>query len=267
MKITSKAILWLLTPATLLTCLSPAQANCSDRIADITLVRPVMERVWNELETATQYSWGTERPYGELSENRITLTPEFERLTGPQKKQVLDRLYLEYDSNWFDLLTPQEQTDALKHPGIGALSPYEVYTYDGRLISVPYDGCTRTTLMTEKARYSYYFQRLIKNSPASQQNVTAEMLRNADQPHWRNVSIPITAAAEQSVRMKFWQTIGIQRAAQEWWIAWVPEQGYFEINVPANDSRLQNFWTMAPRQYRYAVVTADGTLEQLKKFD
>ncbi|MEO0376463.1 MAG: phosphoribosylaminoimidazolesuccinocarboxamide synthase [Cyanobacteria bacterium P01_A01_bin.17] len=256
-----------MTPATLLSCFSPAQANCSDRIADITLVRPVMETLWRQLKAETQYSWGAERPYGEINDNRITLTSAFEGLAGPQKTQVLERLHLGYGNNWFKLLSPQEQTDALKHPGIGALSPYKVYAHDGRLLSVPYDGCTRTTLMTEKARYSYYFLTLRTESTNDQKRVTSEMLRNAGQPQWRNVRFPITVAAERMTRLRFWQSVGYNQASQGWWIAWVPEQGHFEINVPADDQRLEKFWTIAPRQYKYVVVTADGMQRQIKQFD
>lgn len=265
MKRSQKLILWLLTPVTLLTCLAPAQANCNDRIADITLVRPAVETLWNQLKAKTQYSWGAVRPYGDINGSRMTLTTEFDGMSGPQKTQVLEKLHLGYGNNWFKLLTPPEQTNALQHPGMGALSPYEVYAHDGRLLSVPYDGCTRTTLLTEKDRYSYYFLTLRAESANDSKGVTAEMLRNAGQPQWRNVRFPITTAAERMTRLRFWQAVGYNQAG--WWIAWVPEQGHFEINVPTNNQSLEKFWAIAPRQYKYVVVTADGVQRQIKKFD
>ncbi|MBW4428044.1 MAG: hypothetical protein KME50_27280 [Nostoc desertorum CM1-VF14] len=46
------------------------------------------------------------------------------------------------------------------------------------------------------------------------------------------------------------------------WIAWVPEHGYFEINVPNsyNIKQLGQFWRSAPRNYRYIVLSTDGSL-------
>lgn len=236
---------------------SPAKANCADMIADIQQVQPAMERLWQQLQTQTVYSWGSLRPYGQLSGDRITLTTDFDRLTGSQKTQVLESLYLDYNHhNWFDLLTPQEQQKALQQPGIGALSPYKVYASDGRAISLPYDGCTRTTLLTEKARYSWYSNFIKPNNPL--------FLRNLGYPSWRQVRFPISVEVEQKVRQQFWQTIGYKRANQDWWIAWVPEQGYFEINVPVNyqPQHLEKFWRIASTPYRYVVVDAGGTIRQ-----
>ena len=153
---------------------------------------------------------------------------------------------------------------------MGTLSPYQVYANDGQLISAPYDGCTRMTLLTERDRFSYYYHTLIFRGriPKGQKSVTPEMLRNAGQPFWRSVRFPISDAEEQSTRLRFWEAVGYDRAKKGWWIAWIPEQGHFEINLPLKDGgdRLEKFWTVAPRKYKYAVVTADGTLIQTRQF-
>lgn len=105
-----------------------AQANCSQTTAKLALVQPAMERYFQQLQQKTQFPWGKVQPYGKLSGDRITLTPEFERLTGTQKKQAIDLLDL-------------------------GRSPYFVFASDYRVISYPYDGCTRLTLLTELNRY------------------------------------------------------------------------------------------------------------------
>ena len=252
----------------LLVAVPSALANCNDRIASLDLVQPIMEHLWQQLQEQNRYAWGSEPVYGKLVGDSITLTPAFERLTGAEKKQVLDQLRLEYDNNWFDLLTSKEQTEALKHPGFGALSPYRVYASDGRIISVPYDGCTRMTLLTEKARFSYYFHTLIYRGRISdgKSPVTLKMLRNAGQPSWRKVKLSISEEEEELIRLRFWETVGYDRANMGWWIAWVPEQGYFEINVPMDEVknyRLEQFLQAGLHKYRYVVVTTDGTLFQM----
>lgn len=235
-----------------------AWANCADRIASLDLVQPAMERHFAQLQQETNFSWGNKQPFGQIDGNQIILTPAFDSLNGTEKQQVLDRLNLGYNNNWFNLLSPEEQDAALQNSGIGAMSPYEVYASDGRAVAMPYDGCTRTISLTEKDRFSWYF-----NRPPQQENsvVTPEALRNAGQPFWRQVRFPISPQQEKNTRLRFWNTVGYERAKQGWWIAWVPEQGYFEINVPANyeQQHLQRFWRVAPGQYRYVILRNDGT--------
>lgn len=248
--------IWFISAWQLIFTTSSAQANCVDRIAKLELVQPSMERLWQELQHKDQYPWGKKRPYGQLTGNKITLTADFDSLTGAQKKETLRMLHLSYSQNWFDLLTPEEQQTALKNPNMGAMSPYVVYGSDDRLISAPYDGCTRMTLLTEKARFSWYYLRI------SHQNDDQIMLRNVGNPPWRQVKFPISAEEEKSVRYLFWRIIGFDNSNPGWWIAWVPEKGYFEINVPRNYNQklLQKFQKLVPVQYRYVIVADDGTL-------
>jgi hypothetical protein len=237
---------------------APVSANCADAIASLELVESPMKRLWQQLQQQTQFPWGNLNPYQKLSGNAVELNANFDRLIGKQKLQVLAALKLGYDRNWFDLLTPAEQTAALAHPGIGAMSPFQVYASDGRAVSLPYDGCTRTTLLTEKDRFSWYYNALDR-SPNSRSTPT--MLRNVDSPPWRQMRWKIAAQRERTIRQQFWHTVGMSAIDRGWWIAWVPEQGYFEINVPTDyqSQMLQRFLRVAPRQYRYRVVATDGT--------
>ncbi len=236
--------LLLFTVTTVLVSATKVQANCADQIANLEIVKPAMERHWQKLQQQKEFPWGKAQPYGKLSRDHIALTPEFDRLTGTQKQQVLDLLHLDYNSNWFSLLNTQEQAAALKSPGIGAMSPYLVFANDGRLVSYPYSGCERLTLLTEFDRYQmrWYGRKLPP----------------------RQIQFPISPEQEKAVRLKFWEAVGYKQKDLQW-IAWVPEQGYFEINVynEAHDSyqhRLQKFWQVAPRQYQYVVLDEGGTL-------
>ncbi|WP_243397408.1 phosphoribosylaminoimidazolesuccinocarboxamide synthase [Crocosphaera subtropica] len=236
-------------------------ANCNDRVASLTLVQPIMERLWPKLKA--------ENPiYAQLKDDSITLTEGFATLTGTQKQQALEPLKLGYNNNWFEFLTPEEKQSALQDRGLGAISPYRVYGSDGRLISVPYDGCTRLTLLTEKDRFSYYYQTLIYRNrlEVGQNDITPQMLRNAGQPSWRKVNVPISPQQEQQIRLQFWQTIGYDQVDEGWWIAWVPEQGHFEINVPVDYDKnpLQNYRQIASPKYKYVVIDNEGTLRNFE---
>jgi hypothetical protein len=175
------------------------------------------------------------------------LATDFENLTGPQKLQVLDPLRLGYAEWTPDLLlselTAAERAKLPRHTDVyfGAMSPYEVYTADGTLVSEAYDGCTRFVALTEQARF-----RVIWNRPRP-----------------RPGRFPIAPGNEKAVRDLFWKFIGY-RGSNEYWIGWVPERGHFEIDVPDSPSHrfmeaLKPFWAQAPSSYKYVVYANDGT--------
>jgi hypothetical protein len=116
--------------------------------------------------------------------------------------------------------------------------------------------------LTEAARYGWYYKARERNL-----SIPFEHLRNVGEPEWRQVNFPITRFAEDAVRIQFWDSVTFKNA-DGWWIAWVPENGYFEINVPENFDygRLQRYWQVADPSYRYVVVRADGTTLGKKQF-
>ena len=230
--------------------ISPALANCSETLAPMEQMQPAMERQWQQLQQQTTYPWGNVRPFGTLVGDRVTLTPEFDRLNGSQKQQVISAAF-------GYTLTPEEQQALNCALGMG---PYEIYASDGRMIYRA-SACHDMTTLTEKARYSYYYNFADSFTPRSELETE---LRNAGRPAWRDVRFPISAAQERETRLKFWNAIGYNQATNGWWIAWVPENGYFEVNAPVGYSQqqLQRFWQVTPRQYRYVVVTIDGTFVQ-----
>lgn len=226
-----------------------AVANCPGSIPDDQAEKIMQER-WQSIQTQTNYPWGNTNVYESIQGNRITLNSGFDTLSGSQKLDALNFL----------------QIDGL---------PFDVYAHDGRIVSGFYDGCTRLHILTEEERYSWYFMtrdRLLgrlyhydKTDKAILEDFI-EDLRNAGIPCWREVNVAISVKNEQKVRLLFWEKIGYDKPV---WIAWVPEHGYFEINVPENYDlqQLGNFWDVAPRQYLYKVVAPDGTLLMDATFD
>jgi hypothetical protein len=238
---------------------APAGANCSDPVAALEWYEPVMIEHFQQLQSQSSYPWGNARILDRLEGPQIFLTDAFESLSGPQKTQALTTVI---QASFRTYLTAEEFAQKFSEPGYGD-SPYQAIASDGRLLSAAYDGCTRFNLLTEMDRFSWYYNNQGRYLP---ENLSQSDLRNVGQPSWRKVNFPIAANAEQAVRLGFWRSVGY--ASANWWIAWVPEQGYFEVNVPENFDyqRLQRYWQVADRSYRYVVVRADGTRLGEKRF-
>jgi hypothetical protein len=217
-----------------------AHASCNQTVIPLQVIQPAMGRLYAKLGQSNKI-------YARATGKRLVLGSEFEDLTGPAKLKVLDPLRLGYAEWTPDLLlselTNAERSKLPRHFDIyfGAMSPYEVYTADGVLVSEAYDGCTRFVALTEQARF-----RVIWNRPRP-----------------RPGRFPIAPGNERAVRDLFWKFIGY-RGANEYWIGWVPERGHFEIDVPDSPSHrfleaLKPFWTQAPSSYKYVVYSNDGT--------
>ncbi|NEZ64394.1 phosphoribosylaminoimidazolesuccinocarboxamide synthase [Leptolyngbyaceae cyanobacterium CCMR0082] len=242
-----------------LTQLTPAWANCPDWVGSVEWHRPTMTAHFQFLQNQTSYPWGNARVFERIENGQVFLTEAFDTLDGEQKQQVLQTLF-SFDSR--DYLTEEDYLERLKAPGMG-LSPYQVMTHEGRLLRGVYDGCTVFILLTEKQRYSWAYLSQGRSQPY---NLADSLLRNAGQPSWRQVNFPIGAMAEKRVRLNFWKSIGYEN--RDWWIAWVPENGYFEINVPGNfdTALLEDYWQVADQNYRYMIVGNDGTWLEEKRF-
>lgn len=236
--------LWLLAIAVTLNVVvatPPAQANCPGSVQPLEEVQPQVQKRWQELQRMETYPWGKARVYDRLEGDRITLSASFDQLRNGEKEEAINLLKL------------------------GNLI-HSVYASDGRLLSAVYDACTRFNMVTEKARYSWYYNAVGRSLPTT---LPREALRNAGTPSWRLVKVPISQAKEQSVRNLFWRTMGHSQANNGMWIAWVPEHGYFEVNVPNgyDVKKLSKFWRVAPQNYRYMVLSTDGSILQDANFD
>ncbi|MBD2357378.1 hypothetical protein H6G41_22620 [Tolypothrix sp. FACHB-123] len=239
-----KKTLWILpivSTFNFLVTIPKAQANCPGSVQPLEEVQPQVQKRWDELQRQETYPWGKTKIYQSLQGDRITLAPSFDQLQGSHKQEAINLLKL---GNYI----------------------HSVYASDGRLLSAVYDACTRFDMLTEKARYSWYYNSIGRTLPT---NLNREALRNAGRPSWRKVIVPISQAQERSVRNLFWSKMGYSQANNGMWIAWVPEHGYFEINVPNNYNikQLSKFWGSAPRNYRYIVLSTDGSLLFDANFD
>jgi len=262
-----KVLLWSGTTAaalSLMIAVPPALAICGQTPGRLEYWQAPMQQHWQQLQQRTNYPWGQARPYGTISGTRITLTADFDRLNGTQKHEVLNLLDGDYEY-WDEVFTDEMVQTGIEQGTIGPM-PYEVYASDGRLITGVYDGCTRVRTLTEQARYGFYYNTMSRILPEGSYP-NPEALRNAGRPGWRQVNRPISATAERNVRLRFWNAVGYSQAGALW-IAWVPEHGYFEINVPSgNDASLQRFWRVAPREYNYRVVARDGSFVRDANFN
>lgn len=239
----------------------PAFANCNDRPASTAWYEPAMSEHFQQLQTQQNPPWGDSAVFDRVEGDQILLTDNFERLSGAQKTAAIEAVST---LDLQDYLTPEVFEQKLVPPGSDGLGtfPYGAVASDGRVVSAIYDGCTRLTLLTERDRFNYYFNRRSSEFSDSSQG----LIRNAGEPRWRQVNFPIDADAELAVRLGFWDAVGY--ANTDWWIAWVPELGKFEVNVPENFdyARLQRYWQVADQRYDYVVVRMDGTRLGEKQF-
>ncbi|MEM9163007.1 MAG: hypothetical protein AAGC54_08050 [Cyanobacteria bacterium P01_F01_bin.4] len=210
------------------------------------------------LKQRDSYPWGTTQIYDRIEDSRIFMTGDFDDLSGPQKQQAIDAVLAFEASDYLSEVALEQFYSSVTGP-----NPFEIYAIDKRILSGVYDGCTRFTLLTEKDRYGWYFNEVGRSLPRT---INPDALRNVGQPDWRLVNFPIEANLEREVRLGFWRSVGYENAS--WWIAWVPEHGYFEVNVPENfdDQTLQDYWQVADPSYRYVVVRTDGTRLGEKQF-
>lgn len=209
---------------------APVQA-CDQPLIEPTLLQPAMQRYFGEL---ARTRWEGGHPFGHIDGARIYMSHDFDALAENRKRQLLSLLLLDYGAyrpllSW---LSPETRAQIARSGG--AMPAYEVYSADGRLISMPYNGCHRMTFLTEyeRARSGFLGVR-----------------------YKRIQRFPMSAWQQEQIKKLFWDQIGYKRAG-DFWIAWVPESGHFEIDVP--DERfarvLDAFWLIAPAYYRYVVV-------------
>lgn len=246
---------------------APVLANCNDRPASVEWFGPVMAEHFETLQSPASALAENASVLERIEGRQIHLTPEFDTLTGAAKREVIDSLLA---IDFEDYLTAEELESKVTSPGNAGIGtwPYDIVTADGRRVLEVYDGCTQRTLLTERDRFDLYYTRYYNEVG---RNTSQGHLRNAGTPSWRQVNFPIEAATELLVRTHFWNLIGYERSTGFgglWWIAWVPEQGHFEVNVPENFDYdlLQRYWEVADRDYTYVVVREDGTQLGVKQF-
>jgi hypothetical protein len=205
--------------------------GCEEKLLQQSVLQPAMSSYFKKLRQAR---WEGIQPFDHIEGQRIYLTSAFDRLSAPQKKHILSLLLLEYgEYKPLVKLLPSVNRLRLERSG-GTMSPYEVYTADGRLVSLPYNACNRMTLLTEHDR-----------SRLASLGFRSKRVQRYPMSRWQ----------QERVKKLFWQAIGYERAG-DYWISWVPEIGRFEIDVPSlnHNTVLDDFWQVAPDYYRYVVL-------------
>jgi len=253
---------FLLSPLVLLALITPVRSNCVDDISDPDFATPLFKRWFDQLKSRQSFPWGTVNPYDRFRDGRVYFNSDFDTLTVHQRMEVFDLLHLDLGGKtWYQLVQyylPNRELEGIDPVRIGARHPFAVYGSDGRLLSPVYDGCTRMLTLTERARFQWYSLR--GEVPPRHQNTVN---RNTGYPSWRKVRYPITPQHELGVRQSFWRQIGwsYEREYRGWWIAWVPEHGWFEINIPSSSELpllRKRFLNRPPQGWKFVVTDQSG---------
>lgn len=219
--------------AIVLLCLASERTAlaCDETLLDHTLFDQAMHTYLDKLK---QNNWEGVKPFGQIKGNRIYLSADFNQLSAAQKRRVLSLLLLDYGeySPLLHLIDPRHLFKASKQTG--SMLPYWVYTSEGRVVSLPYNACNRMTVLTEYERSRLSFL-----------GIKLKRVQRYPMSRWQ----------QENIKKLFWNGIGYDQAG-DYWIAWVPEKGRFEIDVPSkNHAQVLNaFWKVAPNYYRYDVL-------------
>lgn len=226
-----------LSLAFLLLAGAPAIAECADPILPLEIAKPSVEAAWRGLQQRRSFPWGEAQVWSKIDGDRIELALPFERLSANHKRMALDMLGLGglpatlYLPDAFDRLTQNRP-----------MTPYTVFAHDGRVVSIPYDGCTRLYMFTELDR--------------------ARLRWKGRTPPARKVRYPLAEPILHDVTTNFWRIVG-KSQPDILHLAWVPERGHFEITVAMEArlryrNRIAPFWWQAPMDLHYVVLDANG---------
>lgn len=214
-----------------------AGASCADPILPLEVVRPQVLATWNALATRRVFPWGTAHVWGKIEGVRIQMALPFERLTAEDKRKAIDMLHLGGLPATLHLPTGYDELTQAER-----MTPFEVFAHDGRVLSLPYDGCTRAYFFTEWDRQ--------------------RMRWTTRTPPARKMRFPLPDAIQQEVSTLFWSIVG-RRQPDVVNFAWIPESGHYEIVVSKEArwryrNRVGYFWLQAPWDLHYVVLDTDG---------
>lgn len=205
----------------------PALANCSERSIDLAAVDAAQARA------IARRMAGPEGAYiAGYRDGIVTTTPAFDDLPPKRRAALLSDAAFAYR----EALTPAEAQDERDQGFLG--SPISVHDALGRPTYI-YTACFGDfLLLTEHQRYLTGF---------SIWSVNQRVERHALPPRVKM----------KSVKASFHRVMSWKPA---YFIAWVPEGGYFEIDLarPGELTKLRAFWPHAPRGFRYDVLLNDG---------
>lgn len=191
-------------------------ANCPDEIIDLKKAQPIMESHFKDLKTKN-------RVFDKIDNDSIYLKKEFNYLSKTEKLKILS-----------DLKLGAGQFFSLSNESLnGSVSPYYVYDYLGRIISLPYDGCGNYITLTEHARY----------------NLDAI----ARGEYKRTEKYKINKTVENNIRKSFHKLFGYNSA-----IYWIPESKQFEMDLSEINKSKINLFIKKFSKYNFFVMSIDG---------
>jgi hypothetical protein len=189
--------------------------------------------------------------------DRLMMSAAFDALPLAQKKERLHQAQVA----WFAQATPQElqaikaalKDTEFENPKLPL--PQAVVDHVGRELYFTAGGCYSATLWTERDRFIHHHSIFEDVEPFHH-----EWRRNVGNPPWRTMTHRLDAATELAVRKAFWKAVGYANAG-EYFIAWVPETGRFEVDVrreqytPALPKRLRQ---VIPARFKFDILDFEG---------
>jgi hypothetical protein len=174
--------------------------------------------------------------FDRIEGERLYTTPAFDKAPAERKQAILEAGLM---SLWE--VMPQAERDNLRENSGAISNPTIIVDPIGRQLYRDTPCSSAYVSLTEHQRVTNAFS--ISYSYTQQ-----------DRPQTYRLKLDL-----QQVKKGFH---GVMSWKPEYFINWVPEGGFFEIDVPdrAAVARLSKYWPKAPRGYRYDVRLNDGTL-------
>lgn len=174
--------------------------------------------------------------YDRIEGDRLFTTAAFDRQPPARKKAILEAGYL---ALWEAI--PKAERDDLRENNGAIANPTIIVDPIGRQLyrdtpcSSAYVSLTEHQRVTNRYSISYSYSQM-------------------ERPETHKLKLDL-----DKVKQGFH---GVMSWKPAYFINWVPEGGFFEIDVPdrAAVKKLAGYWPKAPRGYRYEVRLNDGTL-------
>lgn len=204
-----------------------AQANCSERCIPLEEVDALQAQAIAKHQAGPEGAW-----LAGYREGFVTTTEAFAALPPAQRRALFRGWAFAYR----EAMSPEARRAEEENNYMG--SPIELRDHLGRF-SYALSACHgEFTSLTEHQRY--------------QQGFALWTIAERKNTHPLPAGIRMASVKQRFHRVMSWKP--------EYFIAWVPEGGFFEINLEreAELAKLRAFWPVAPRGVRYEVLLNDG---------
>jgi hypothetical protein len=219
----------------LVTAPLPAWSNCTVEYVNMDAIRSYQAKAIAKLKAGKDGAY-----IGRFENDAVYMMRAFDNLPGPAKRTLVTPLPGAFSKT----MTPKQVEQVTLQ---GSSSPVVVRDQFGRALYTETPCFGDFVTLTEHDRYLAMFS-----------------FNTSDETEFRAQTHRLPAAISlKYVKKKF---ASVMSWDPKYFIHWVPEGGFFEINIEskAELKRLEPFWAKAPRGYRYDVVLNDGTLVACK---